>query len=380
MCPASPDASPSGGLPAHPGAEGSGQAVRISRSGWILSPAGDTFAFLGPVLAGLALVAWASARGTLYDPVSPLLFFVLVACVDVGHVYATAFRVYLDPTELRRRPGLYLGLPLLAYGAGVMLHSHGPLVFWRALAYLAVYHFVRQQWGWLAIARRKAGEAGALDFQLDRATIYACTLYPLLHWHTHLPAPFEWFLAGDFAALPGWLDPIGLALHVSILGLFALRQIQRLVTGSGINWAKVQVVVATWVAWFVPIVWLRSDLAFTTLNVLAHGVPYLAFVWHLEHTRHAAAEGSPDSDPASRLAWLFAPRLILVFLALLALAGVAEEWLWDRAVWHENGAVFPGPEWFPSAAWLGFLVPLLALPQATHYLLDGWIWRSSHRR
>jgi hypothetical protein len=24
---------------------------------------------------------------------------------------------------------------------------------------------------------------------------------------------------------------------------------------------------------------------------------------------------------------------------------------------------------------LALLVPLLALPQATHYVLDGWIWR-----
>lgn len=339
------------------------------RPGWILSPLGDALAFGGSVAAALALIAWFAARGQLDEPVSPLLFFLLVACIDVGHVYATAFRVYLDRAELRRRPGLYFGLPLLAYGAGVMLHSHGPLVFWRALAYLAVFHFVRQQWGWLAIARKKAAETA--DFQLDRAAIYACTLYPLLHWHTHLPAPFDWFLAGDFAALPPWLEPLGFLLHAAILGAFALRQIQRLASGQTVNWAKIQIVVTTWIAWFVPIVWLRSDLAFTALNVLAHGVPYLAFVWQLERRRHAHSPG--------RLAWLFSPRLALAFLALLALVGALEEWLWDRAVWHENGAIFPGPEWFPGPTWLGFLVPLLALPQATHYLLDGWIWRSNAR-
>lgn len=348
-----------------------GDGPAVTRSGWILGPRGDALAFGGSVAAALALIAWFASRGQLHAPVSPLLFFVLVACVDVGHVYATAFRVYLDPAELRRRPGLYLGLPLLAYGAGVMLHSHGPLVFWRALAYLAVFHFVRQQWGWLAITRRKGGETGALDFQLDRAAIYACTLYPLLHWHTHLPAPFDWFLAGDFAPLPAWLDPLGLALHAGILGAFALRQGQRLARGQGVNWAKVQVVATTWIAWYVPIVWLRSDLAFTALNVLAHGVPYLAYVWHLERGRHARSPG--------RLAWLFTPRFAAAFLVLLALTGSAEEWLWDRLVWHENGTIFPGPDWFPPAPWLGFLVPLLALPQATHYLLDGWIWRSSHR-
>jgi hypothetical protein len=32
--------------------------------------------------------------------------------------------------------------------------------------------------------------------------------------------------------------------------------------------------------------------------------------------------------------------------------------------------VSPGPEA------LALIVPLLALPQATHYVLDGWIWRA----
>lgn len=337
------------------------------RPGWIISPRGDLLAFTGSIAAAFLLIAWAAAQGSLHEPLSPLLFLLLVAAIDVGHVYATAFRVYLNPAELRRRPGLYLGLPLIAYAAGTLLYSHGPLVFWRSLAYLAVYHFIRQQWGWMAIARRRAGESERADRLLDQAAIYACTLYPLLHWHTHLPAPFDWFLAGDFAPLPPWLLPIGLALHILVLGLFATRQIQRWSNGQGVNWAKLHILVCTWVSWFVGIVWLRSDLAFTALNVLAHGVPYLAYVWVLEHQRSKDAPGI--------LALVFVPRLAFLFLALLAIAGIAEEWLWDRSVWHEYPALFPGPDWHLSRGTLGLLIPLLALPQATHYLLDGWIWR-----
>ena len=214
-------------------------------SGWILGPVGDALAFSGSVLAGLGLVAWAALRGQLEAPVSPLLFLLLVAVIDVGHVYATAFRVYLDLPELRRRPALYLGLPLLAYAGGILLYSHGPMVFWRVLAYLAVFHFVRQQWGWVAIARRRAGEHSLLERRFDQAVIYACTLYPLLHWHTHLPAPIAWFLAGDFAPLPAWLDPLGFSLHALLLGAFVLRQLQRGLQRQGINWAKVQIVATT---------------------------------------------------------------------------------------------------------------------------------------
>ena len=55
-----------------------------------------------------------------------------------------------------------------------------------------------------------------------------------------------------------------------------------------------------------------------------------------------------------------------------------EEWAWDRAVWHDHPSLFPGPELTPSPellALLALLVPLLAVPQASHYLLDAWIWR-----
>ena len=40
-----------------------------------------------------------------------------------------------------------------------MLYLIGPLVFWRVLAYLAVFHFVRQQYGFMAVYARGDGRA-----------------------------------------------------------------------------------------------------------------------------------------------------------------------------------------------------------------------------
>jgi hypothetical protein len=64
-----------------------------------------------------------------------------------------------------------------------------------------------------------------------------------------------------------------------------------------------------------------------------------------------------------------------VFVASVVLAAWIEEWGWDRLVWHERGALFPGADVVLSGSALALVVPLLALPQATHYLLDAWIWR-----
>ena len=55
------------------------------------------------------------------------------------------------------------------------------------------------------------------------------------------------------------------------------------------------------IAWGVGIVGSDSDLAFTALNVLAHGIPYLALVWLHGRTRAAAQAGAaPNPLVAAR--------------------------------------------------------------------------------
>ena len=58
----------------------------------------------------------------------------------------------------------------------------------------------------------------------------------------------------------------------------------------------------------------------------------------------------------------------------MALAFV-EEGVWDVAVWHDHPGLFGASALAPGALGLALLVPLLALPQAVHYLLDAFVWK-----
>jgi hypothetical protein len=58
------------------------------------------------------------------------------------------------------------------------------------------------------------------------------------------------------------------------------------------------------------------------------------------------------------------------------LIATAEEALWDLLVWHERAPLFGDAGLTLSRGLLTVVVPLLAVPQATHYALDGFIWRS----
>jgi hypothetical protein len=57
-----------------------------------------------------------------------------------------------------------------------------------------------------------------------------------------------------------------------------------------------------------------------------------------------------------------------------------EEFFWDVFVWKDHPSIFPfllDANPISNNLLLSLLVPLLVLPQVTHYVLDGFIWRFS---
>jgi hypothetical protein len=70
----------------------------------------------------------------------------------------------------------------------------------------------------------------------------------------------------------------------------------------------------------------------------------------------------------------------VVFLVVLA---YLEEGFWDGLIWREHQLFFWPFSFLPSvndSVILALLVPLLALPQSTHYVLDGFIWRVKDKK
>src|ERR1044072_4530703 len=248
-------------------------------SWWLFSPRVDVCAFGGSALLSLLLL-WVGARAGVLEGDSPDWAWVpAVLLVDVAHVYATAFRVYFDREELRRRLSLYVLAPAIALSMSVALYSESGALFWRARAYLAVFPFVRQQYGWVALYRARAGERGRAGWFVDAAAVYMATLYPLAYWHADLPRRFWWFLPGDFAGVPAWVESFAFVLYCLALGAYALRSAHAWLAAGRGNPGKDLVVVTTAVCWYAGIVAYDSDYAFTVTNVVIHGVPYAALVW-----------------------------------------------------------------------------------------------------
>lgn len=346
------------------GAAGS-PAGRASRDYWLFSSRVDLAVFLGSAIVSL-LALWVGARmGVLHDDTPNWAWVPAILLIDVAHVYSTGFRVYFDRDEFSRRTSLYVLVPVLGLIIGAALYSEGELVFWRALAYLAVFHFVRQQYGWVALYRARVGERDRIGGFIDAAAIYMATIYPLVYWHANLPRGFWWFLRGDFARIPSAVEVALEPAYWAVLGAYALKLLYSGIVKGRYNPGKDIVVLTTAVCWYVGIVGYNSDYAFTVTNVVIHGVPYLALIYWYGRSRLARAGG------AGRFR-LFARGPALFLLILWSLAYV-EEMFWDRGVWHDRSWLFGGG-WDTSSIRVA-LVPLLALPQVIHYVLDGFIWR-----
>jgi hypothetical protein len=70
----------------------------------------------------------------------------------------------------------------------------------------------------------------------------------------------------------------------------------------------------------------------------------------------------------------------LLFIGTIITLSYFEEGLWDSLIWRDHEELFSIFNSLPQVSnhWmLSVLVPLLALPQITHYILDGFIWRIS---
>lgn len=50
--------------------------------------------------------------------------------------------------------------------------------------------------------------------------------------------------------------------------------------------------------------------------------------------------------------------------------------MWEVLVWREHFSI---QNLELSVTWQQFLIPLLVVPQLTHYLLDGFIWKNQKK-
>jgi hypothetical protein len=342
---------------------------------WIKSRLVDGVFILSPPFIALLIVALFPAQFKNSGLMPVQYWVVLIVMIDVAHVYSTLYRTYFNPVSFKQQRHLLLAIPLFCYMGGVMLYVGGGIYFWRALAYLAVFHFIRQQYGFMRIYSRQEKQGWIFRY-IDNAAIYIATIYPLLYWHfTGYKKNFNWFVDGDFVLFHfDHILVVCKAVYLLTILLYFFKEIWVFITTKQFNIAKNVLVFGTFLSWYFGIIYYNGDMAFTTLNVVSHGIPYMALVWIYEQKKFTGSA----KPKTTFLKITFSRYGVLSFVGLLILFAYFEEGLWDGLVWKEHASVFKPFATLPtinSDMLLALIVPLLALPQSTHYVLDGFIWK-----
>lgn len=165
--------------------------------------------------------------------------------------------------------------------------------------------------------------------------------------------------------IPNYL-PAAEIFYYLILAVWLGSTAIQIIKEKKINIPKVAVISGTYISWYFGIVYFNNDLVFTFLNVVSHGIPYMALVFVQEFRQKKTY--SETHRQKRRPAIL---RGLFLFLSVIAVLAFLEELFWEVFIWHEHIPF----AFAVSPFWVQFLVPLLVVPQLTHYLLDGFIWR-----
>jgi len=304
---------------------------------------------------------------------------IFVLCIDVGHVWSTIFRTYLDPEEFGQHRRLLLFAPLLSFVVVAGLASISTFLFWRLLAYLALFHFVKQQYGFLALYKMKARDFGVQKIFQDKWVLYWATLYPVVYWHFGTDLNFSWFVRDDFINIRSFfaLSSNFWTLLFSSFNIFywliiLAWTIEEVFRSDKISTGKILWMLTTAMNWYTGIVYFNSDVVFTVSNVVAHGIPYLTLIIYYQYQKKTLKQ--------NRLISVL--QVAMVILLMVFFLAYLEEYCWDMLVYREResffGAIVAYPfELLESPFAQAIAIAVLTVPQLTHYIIDGFIWKSN---
>lgn len=352
---------------------------------WFLySPVYDSIFFFLPFVITIifALLVSSFFPEIAQSWLSPVWFLVFIIVFDVWHVWWTLYRAYFHKKNFSSHKKLLLIVP------GVSFLTLGflwiiSLLSWREiylypvyfLAWMAVFHFIKQQVGFVLLYGKKEWwEHNYLVRRSDQVITWMVTLIPMMYWWTHYDIiSFEWFEPWEFQILADIIPQIPFLWLIYFLGIliYILSQILFSMHWHRVNPLKYLYILGTAVVWYLWIVHYNSALLFGFGNILVHGMNYYGIII-----------GSSLVEKENY--WRIFQKIIFKMIYLLVpcsliLFAFLEEFFWNQFVWREDTRIF----WdFFYGITLSEIVTLCIIAilgsiQLTHYILDRYIWRQS---
>jgi hypothetical protein len=315
----------------------------------------DLVVFLGIPLFAAAVFGFFS--GSLSN-ISPLSFFLLYVLFDHFHVYLGIGTALHFPKQTAGRRFFYFGFPVACVLVYALAFHVSPRLFYSLFAYASLFHFGRQQIGWMRVSGRRGLSAGKLEFWLNDFVIYASTFGFVLYRIAKAPGA-RWFEENDLGYLPWLSSSLVLGLIVALNAIYLGVQVWTLYRRQYFNTAKNVVWISTLITWMVSfVVFSGYNVVSLALIIVHHAAPFVLLT--LLYSKKRLGE-----NWRSRLGSNFL-KVACVLIAFAFGAAALEFAL--------VADVFPADA-LPDAR---FLEPLLAAFSTYHYAIDSFFWRESY--
>lgn len=307
----------------------------------LFGPRLDLWLFIGPLFLALAL----ALLGALGLNLNFALFVLLLPSFDFAHIFAV-FPAVLSRLNHRpefRRNFAFLALAVFILVLAVYLTSES--LFTSILAYLALFHILRQQVGWVMIARAKAKDPTPRS--LDLLQIYSLMFFPVIWWHSGLSTVSKkYFVPGDLAlSFPEQVGWLALTVFILVQAYYWFSYLRKPVR----NQAKHLVLASTFIWFFFGLVLPGNSDFFWVSLILIHGLAYIYYVSRMAPT------------PWNPLQKISVTARLKYFFAFLLLTGIC---------WSTLHFTL-----YSQSEWKQVLAPLVWTPLLLHYVFDGVIWR-----
>lgn len=354
---------------------------------WILYSRGFDFIFFFlPFIATYIFVTFGNTYfpNILYPENSPLWFFIFIIIFDVWHVWWTLYRWYLQKNILKKHWKLLIGIPIFSIISLIILCNiqipwHDPLyVPLSFLAYMAVFHFIKQQVGFVQLYGRQAENLDSLTYiskKIDTIITWIVTGFPFAYWMMHYEnISLNWFIPWEYifiSKLVPYTEFLWILYGLCII-IYCIFQLILLLRWARLNPLKYLYIIGTAYIWFNGMVAYDSIIIFGFGNILLHGLNYYGIViWSTRSNIEAYGKWLEKIKKMGVI--LFSLGIVLSMASLWYI----EEFFWNQFVWREKNMIFSDffyNIWY-SEPILILIVSILGSVQLTHYILDRYIWR-----
>tara|TARA_Y100000768_G_scaffold388287_1_gene383328 strand:+ start:21397 stop:22440 length:1044 start_codon:yes stop_codon:yes gene_type:complete len=289
-----------------------------------------------------------------------ILIIIIKSLQEITHVYATFLISYADQEVFKKLKRILIMTPILIFLASFAFIIGGKENwFFILIAQTAIFHVIRQEYGWMKIATRLDSYHSKWLERLDLLTIYSITISPTLWLLRHSENGY-WIRPGDSFLVPDILARFAMSFSLIVIILFWIINSFHWWKYRQVNLTKILVFFNGFFGWYIALYFITDPQYFllsSWLLTFAHGVPYFFIVFKTERLGDSSLIQGKYFR-LSRSAYLYGLLILFFFIFYAPFASIQK--FYELPLF-----------------WKALLASAISCPNIVHCIIDGFLWRKS---